>query len=239
MELNILELAALAVLLIFAVGGYCRGFVRKLGAMISLVLSVALVSAFLPWVTDFLKESTPVYEMIVAQCEDTVQEQLGISSQDPLTRIEQTELIEELELPEFLKDILLEYNNEEGYRGLNVSGFQDYLVNFVATAILNVAAFVLAVFLVHLLLWFSISALDLLANLPVIRIVNRLAGLALGVVQALLLFWLLFLILSLGSGTVVGSQIMELVEKSPLLLWLYESNLFLELVLHASVFFGM
>ncbi|MFR7718443.1 MAG: hypothetical protein ACLU3N_07345 [Lachnospiraceae bacterium] len=58
-----------------------------------------------------------------------------------LTRIEQTELIENLPIPEFLQDILLDYNNEEGYQGLGVSTFQDYLIGFIATGILNVAAF--------------------------------------------------------------------------------------------------
>lgn len=103
-----------------------------------------------------------------------------------LTRIEQTELIENLPIPEFLQDILLDYNNEEGYQGLGVSTFQDYLIGFIATGILNVAAFLASVLIVHLLLWLSISALSILANLPVIRVVNRVAGLALGLLQAML-----------------------------------------------------
>ena len=155
-----------------------------------------------------------------------------------LTRIEQTELIENLPLPEFLQDILLNYNNEEGYQELGVSTFQDYLIGFIATGILNVAAFLVSVLAVHLLLWLSISALSILANLPVIRIVNRVAGLALGLLQALLVLWLAFLILSLVSGTEIGMQLTKMVESSSWLNWLYESNLFLEIVLRASAFFG-
>ena len=155
-----------------------------------------------------------------------------------LTRIEQTELIENLPLPEFLQDILLDYNNEEGYQGLGVSTFQDSLVGFIATGILNVAAFLASVLIVHLLLWLSISALSILANLPVIRVVNRVAGLALGLLQALLVLWLAFLILSLVSGTGIGMQLMKMVESSTWLNWLYQSNLFLEIVLRASAFFG-
>ena len=154
-----------------------------------------------------------------------------------LTRIEQTELIENLPLPEFLQDILLDYNNEEGYQGLGVSTFQDYLVGFIATGILNVAAFLVSVLIVHLLLWLSISALSILTNLPVIRVVNRVAGLALGLLQALLVLWLAFLILSLVSGTGIGMQLMKMVESSNWLNWLYQSNLFLEIVLRASAFF--
>ena len=318
MNINILEIAVAAVILLFAAAGYRKGFVKKLAAMVSLLVSVVLVSALLPWITAFLKENTPVYTMIEEQCRTVMEKQIGEalfsgaeksigeSSQADiyrnmgreeikalmeangydgslldalsdeqleqykeqykeqyiqqyfgsdttnsgenensgavllgnLTRIEQTELIENLPLPEFLQDILLDYNNEEGYQGLGVSTFQDYLVGFIATGILNVAAFLASVLIVHLLLWLSISALSILANLPVIRVVNRVAGLALGLLQALLVLWLAFLILSLVSGTGIGMQLMKMVESSTWLNWLYQSNLFLEIVLRASAFFG-
>ena len=313
MNINILEIAVAAVILLFAAAGYRKGFVKKLAAMVSLLVSVVLVSALLPWITAFLKENTPVYTMIEEQCRTVMEKQIGEamfsgaekntgeSSQADiyrnmgreemkalieangydgslldalsdeqleqykeqyiqqyfgsdttdsggsensgafllgnLTRIEQTELIENLPLPEFLQDILLDYNNEEGYQGLGVSTFQDYLVGFIATGILNVAAFLVSVLIVHLLLWLSISALSILTNLPVIRVVNRVAGLALGLLQALLVLWLAFLILSLVSGTGIGMQLMKMVESSKWLNWLYQSNLFLEIVLRASAFF--
>ena len=313
MNINILEIAVAAVILLFAAAGYRKGFVKKLAAMVSLLVSVVLVSALLPWITAFLKENTSVYTMIEEQCRTVMEKQIsealfsgaekstGESSQAEiyrnmgreemkalieangydgslldalsdeqleqykeqyiqqyfgsdttdsggsensgafllgnLTRIEQTELIENLPLPEFLQDILLDYNNEEGYQGLGVSTFQDYLVGFIATGILNVAAFLVSVLIVHLLLWLSISALSILTNLPVIRVVNRVAGLALGLLQALLVLWLAFLILSLVSGTGIGMQLMKMVESSTWLNWLYQSNLFLKIVLRASAFF--
>lgn len=314
MNINILEIAVAAVILLFAAAGYRKGFVKKLAAMVSLLVSVVLVSALLPWITAFLKENTPVYTMVEEQCRTVMEKQIGEamfsgaekstgeSSQADiyrnmsreeikalmeangydgslldalsdeqleqykeqyiqqyfgsdttnsgesensgavllgnLTRIEQTELIENLPIPEFLQDILLDYNNEEGYQGLGVSTFQDYLIGFIATGILNVAAFLASVLIVHLLLWLSISALSILANLPVIRVVNRVAGLALGLLQAMLVLWLAFLILSLVSGTGIGMQLMKMVESSTWLNWLYQSNLFLKIVLRASAFFG-
>ena len=71
-----------------------------------------------------------------------------------------------------------------------------------------------------------------------IRVVNRVAGLLLGLLQALLVLWLAFLILSLVSGTEIGMQMTKMVESSCWLNWLYQSNLFLEIVLRASAFFG-
>ena len=154
-----------------------------------------------------------------------------------LTRIEQTEIIENLPLPEQLKDILLDYNNEEGYKGLGVSSFPDYLINFVATSVLNVVAYLVSIVVVQLLLWGIITLLNLMAHIPVIRVINRFAGMLLGLVQALLLLWVFFLILSLCSATAIGAQLIRLVEQSTFLSWLYDSNLFLQVALRAAAIF--
>ena len=60
--MNLLEIIVLIVIAGIALSGYRKGFVRKLASMVSFVLSIVLVSVFLPYMTDFLKKSTPVYD---------------------------------------------------------------------------------------------------------------------------------------------------------------------------------
>ena len=300
--MNILEIIIIVLTVGFAVMGFRRGFVRKLASMLSLILSVVLVSVFLPYMTEFLKNSTPVYGYIEKQCRQvmaeevsgallsgtgsadggnayrdmgrdqikSLMEQNGYDSSvvDALTdeqleaykkqyieqyvdqylnggesqtrqpgKIEQTEVIESLPLPQVLKDLLLDYNNDEGYESLGVSTFQDYLISFTATVILNVISFIAAVILVQVLLRVAIGALDILSHIPVIGGINRLAGLLLGLLQALFLLWLFFLILSMATTTETGLMLMSMVQKSSFLSYLYESNLFMQIVLQtASIF---
>lgn len=309
--MNILEIAVLILIAGFALAGWRRGFVRKLASMLSLVVSIVLVSVFLPYMTEFLKTDTPVYEYIVKQCREVVTENLtgvltagsfeGGSQENKdagaadsyrdmgreeikalmeqygydssivdalsdeqleeykekyieqyvqqyfgggdgaptgeMTKIEQTELIEHLPLPEALRELLLNYNNDEGYSSLGVSSFQDYLIHFIATMILNVIAFVSAVILVQILLHVAITALDILAHIPLIGGVNRLLGLLLGCIQALFFLWLFFLILSMMSATQWGMQLMDMVQSSHALSSLYDSNLFLQIVVRTAAMF--
>lgn len=74
--MNLLEIIVLIVIAGIALSGYRKGFVRKLASMVSFVLSIVLVSVFLPYMTDFLKNSTPVYDYIVKQCRQVVTEQV-------------------------------------------------------------------------------------------------------------------------------------------------------------------
>lgn len=250
--MNILEIILGVFTIVLAVSGFRKGFVRKLASMLSLVLSVALVSVALPYVTDFLRNETPVYEYIVdksdeivaAQAAELLQKELPDNRQISrseaegavLDRADQTELIDELPVPLALKDMLLDYNNEEGYKNLQASCFLDYVSRFIASMILNAIAFLVSVLLVQIILRVAIAALDLLAHAPILHTVNRMAGMLLGLLQALAGVWIFFLIVSMISGTETGLQLLGMIQESRILSGLYESNLFVKIVLKCSVF---
>ena len=152
-------------------------------------------------------------------------------------RLEQMEIIENLPIPQVLKDLLQDHNNEEGYASLQVSTFQDYVIHFISVLILNLVSFIVAVILVRLLLRIAIAALDIISHIPVFNTVNRLAGLLLGLVQGLFWLWVFFLLLSMFSATEAGLQLMSMVQESQLLSYLYEKNLFMQIVLQAVTLF--
>jgi uncharacterized membrane protein required for colicin V production len=132
---------------------------------------------------------------------------------------------------------MLDYNNDEGYQSLAVSTFQDYVVNFIASAILNVLSFLAATILVQLFLRILIAAMDILSHVPVIGGLNHLLGLLLGLLQALFYIWIFFLVLSMAAATEWGLQLMSMVQQSPMLSYLYNSNLFLQIVLRTAAIF--
>lgn len=286
--MNILTIIILAIFLLFAASGWRKGLVKKLAGVVALVLSAFLVSVSLPYITEFIKTETPVYQYIVSQCEGILnsknvkywvtgekdgssidreeirylldyygmdssvvdymsdeeltdlanqyfQEYMKQQSSGEnlsLTKIEQTKLIQNLPVPDFLKDMLLNYNNSEGYNKLKVTDFGDYLVHFFANTILNIVAFVAALLVVQLILWTGITALDLFARLPLISFINRIGGLAVGVLQGLFAVWLIFLGISVFSSTQIGITLMGMIDESVLLQPMYESNFFLKMVLH-------
>ncbi len=250
--MNILELIIIAMTVLFAAVGYWKGFVRKLASLLSLVVSVVLVSMCLPYVTEFLKDRTPVYDRIAKQCREVVESQMesalgGDSAVGTVPGVSidlgsagigadsfaQTELIGRLPLPQMFREQLLSNNNSEGYQRLGVSTFQDYVVNFCATMILNVLSFIVAFLLVQIALRIVIAALDILSQAPVIGMLNRVAGLLLGLLQMLFLLWLFFMALSAMSTTETGLYLMSMVQESRLLSYLYDSNLFMRIVLQA------
>lgn len=295
--MNILAVGILAVFLLFAASGWRKGMVRKLAGIVALLVSSFLVSFALPYITEFLKTETPVYQYIVLQCESAVgkqvsssllsggesggtavidreeiksllnqygmdssmvdsmsdeelqnlvnqyfqeylnqrssQESAGLADGTSLTKIEQTKLIQNLPIPNFLKDMLLNYNNSEGYNKLQVTDFNGYIVNFFANIILNILAFVVTLLVVQLVIWTGITALDIFARLPVINFINHLGGLAIGILQGLFAVWLIFLAISMFSATSIGMILMKMIDSSSILQPMYESNMFLKIIVQA------
>ena len=77
--MNILTIVILAIFLLFAWSGFQKGMVRKLAGIVSLALSVILVSVALPYIADFLKSETPIYELLVDRCEEVIGSQTAAS----------------------------------------------------------------------------------------------------------------------------------------------------------------
>ena len=239
--MNVFSIVMLVIIALFVIAGFHAGMVKKLNSILSLFAAAFLVSFMLPQVTQVIKDRTPVYTYIEGQCGEVLEKQagklLGMTDEIPvlnqLGQIQQTQLIRSLPVPAYISRMLLNYNNAEGYKKLGVSDFGSYLSHFLADVILNIASFLVTLVLVRLILLAIMSALNLFASLPVLRLVNRLGGALLGLLQGVVAVWVILLLISLFSGTTVGMKLSEMADESAILAPIYETNLLLALITRA------
>src|SRR5699024_7351577 len=88
--------------------------------------------------------------------------------------------IERMDLPQTLKDILLENNNNEIYQMLGVQEFTEYVSAYLADILINVLVTVFLFIVSFILIHFLIKWLDLVARLPIISGLNHIAGAVVG-----------------------------------------------------------
>ena len=91
--------------------------------------------------------------------------------------------------------------------------------------IINAIAFVVTLILAIIALAILCKTLDLLAKLPLLKQINAVAGLGAGVVEGLLLVWILFVILTMFAGSEFGRSSLEMIAENPLLDFLYKNNM--------------
>ncbi len=227
---NYLALGCTAVFLLFCIRGYQKGFIREIVSTFFVVLALGIVWIVNPYVNQFLQQQTPCYKIIQEKCQEAFSEQAageeGISA----------EILDVLPLPEALKEGIADNNSPEIYQFLAVDTFSEYLSSYLARTLCNGISFLLSYLLVTILIRSIVSALDLLARLPVLRGINKLAGILVGGIRGILFIWVGFLIITIFCNTSWGSACVRMIGESPLLQWLYRQDIFVRIFM--NIFYG-
>lgn len=148
----------------------------------------------------------------------------GLLDNMDIPRDMQREAISEADLPEIFKDLLSVNNNSEIYEELGVETFAQYVGSFLSKLIINIVSFLGTFLIITIILRAIIFALDIVEDLPVLGILNRLAGGAVGFACALIIVWILFIAVTLLYTTVIGKDVYDTVQGSGVLKMLYDCN---------------
>ena len=142
-----LGIAVLALIAAACIMGFRNGFVKEIVSVFFMLISFLLVWAVNPYVNTFVKEYTPVYDTIQDKCQTLVSEQIG--NKKTLDKEEQNQVMENMELPDLLKNALVENNTAETYRYLAVSTFTEYISDSLAVMAVNGISFLISFVFVH------------------------------------------------------------------------------------------
>lgn len=157
-------------------------------------------------------------------------DRLGITAQDVLgvvgeiPRDVQISQIENAPMPEFIKDMLMDNNNESVYSSLGVTSFPQYVASYISRMALNILSFLVTFVIAIILVKALMVAVNIIGELPVLGLINHIGGGLLGLVLGLLIVWIGFLIMTLLYTTEAGSACFAMVEKSSILTFLYDTN---------------
>lgn len=229
-----LEIAAAVYLIGMVVYGHYKGFIRLAVSATALLITLVVVNYAQPMATDWLKNETPVYETMKAN----IAESIGIDelledfeSEQKIQKEDEWMIIEELPIPEQMKRLLTENNNIEVYKMMGVEFFRDYVGGYLADTILKATVFMVLFLAVFIVLQIVVIWLDLIAKLPILSGINKIAGAVLGGVEALIFIWIVCLILTAFSGTGFGKTALTQIDASIWLSWIYDHNLLSYLVM--------
>lgn len=223
-NVNIYFIVVLVILAAFTAWGYWRGFIRVAFSLAAVLIMTVLVSWLAPYMNQFLQEHTPLQERITEKCVATIQEM----SQDTI----QSEAEERLDgansqgisLPGQWSEQLAQMAAGAMDDALAGSGIYQQVGAYLADLILRGISFGLTFLLVGLILKIIIRLLDVVARLPVLKGINRFFGAAAGLVEGLLVVWVLLFVVTLACTSSWGQQAMAGIRQSEFLSFLYHYN---------------
>jgi hypothetical protein len=225
--MNNVSIVAAVFFLVCVFAGLRKGLFKSVLSVAGLIASMVIAVYAAPHISGYLEENTQIDEKIATY----ITERLEFSEvgQD-LSKSIQVSIINELPLPEGMRENILDNNNSEMYDLLEVSGVYDYIAKSVAVVILNTAVFLGLTFLCRLFFFILSRQLGDFTKLPIVRSIDKIGGGCIGFMKALIYVWVFFLILSISSTFEWSKQIILQIQNSPFLKLLYDKNILLDIV---------
>lgn len=226
--MDLLVAAVAAVLIFFTLSGFRRGFVKIIISLLSMVLTLWLVSVVTPYISTYLIENTGVYEMVKEKANSAFSEKNGL--RDNTIEENQIETIQSYSVPETMKDVLIHNNTVDVYQKLMVTAFEDYISSFLARAVINIMAFICTFVMIMVFLKMTFLSMEIISRIPIIKGINRLAGLLAGFAEGMIIVWIVFLAATIFLGGEIGNRFFSAVDNSLFLTLIYNNNILLHLI---------
>lgn len=247
--MSLMDVAVLAVLVYCGYRGYRRGFLRVVYSLFGWMIVLGIVSWCTPYLTQYLVENTALESYFQQKCEDYLEKTASEKLEDYKTETDTetdtgTETgvpaadstgvgeSDEIRLPEsFAKQLTGELADSAGTI-LAESGMYSELAAAIAHFIIEGISFFISFLLSGFLMRAVGRMVNRISRLPVIHGANKSLGMAAGVCKGLLIIWLVLYVLALCAASDTGEQILGYVKQSPFLLYLYDNNMILELLMY-------
>lgn len=222
------------------VWGFSRGFLRVIYSMLAWIAILVFVTWATPYVANVLTEKTNIDNRIETNLDEKLHELvIGDTNGQKEDREPDTQNPGQgkknyrdlqMKLPDAVTNKLFD-TNKIADQILEGSGAYDVVAGRATDLVMRVISFVLVLLITVISFHLLSVVLKVVEKLPLIGGINRLLGLFAGLVKGILIIWLAFAIIAMAGTTDIGVALISYIYESPLLIWAYENNFVLTLLI--------
>lgn len=222
------------------VWGFSRGFLRVIYSMLAWIAILVFVTWATPYVANVLTEKTNIDNRIESNLDEKLHElvigdtngQKEDREPDAQNPGQEKKNYRDLQmkLPDAVTNKLFD-TNKIADQILEGSGAYDVVAGRATDLVMRVISFVLVLLIAVISFHLLSVVLKVVEKLPLIGGINRLLGLFAGLVKGILIIWLAFAIIAMAGTTDIGIALISYIYESPLLIWVYENNFVLTLLM--------
>jgi len=227
--MNWVLILVIAILAGYTLTGYAKGFLKIVYSLISWVVILVFVSIATPYIHDYLKNDTDIYNKVVVYCEEAIREKAEQEIEESnggMSALTENELFAAIaeKLPEDLLQNIKEQTGELTGELMENYGLYDKTAVAMADLFLKGISTLAAMIAGAILSAFISVVLGFIAKLPLIGFANRILGLVAGAANGLLIVWFAFYLVAVLCTTALGSEVITHINANEFLTYLYENN---------------
>lgn len=222
------------------VWGFSKGFLRVIYSMLAWIAILVFVTWATPYVANVLTEKTNIDNRIETNLDEKLHELvIGDTNGQKEDREPDTQNPGQgkknyrdlqMKLPDAVTNKLFD-TNKIADQILEGSGAYDVVAGRATDLVMRVISFVLVLLIAVISFHLLSVVLKVVEKLSLIGGINRLLGLFAGLVKGILIIWLAFAIIAMAGTTDIGIALISYIYESPLLIWAYENNFVLTLLM--------
>lgn len=231
----IVDLIIIAIFIICIILGFKKGLTGSLLKIISFVLALIIAFILFKPVSNFVVDHTnwdetleqAIRQMLIEENSQT--ENLQVQNE----QIKQTEVADEENVKkQSMSEVMINYINEAvenaGTEAKNT--IIDSTARNVAVTIINVGVLIVLFLISRIVLMLIKGLTQLITKLPVIKQFDKLGGIVYGLLESLIVIYVILAILSFASPLIAETGIIQAVENSFIGSIMYDNNLLLKLI---------
>lgn len=222
------------------VWGFSKGFLRVIYSMLAWIAILVFVTWATPYVANVLTEKTNIdnriesnldeklHELVIGDTNGQKEEREPDAQNPGQGKKNYRDL--QMKLPDAVTNKLFD-TNKIADQILEGSGAYDVVAGRATDLVMRVISFALVLLIAVISFHLLSVVLKVVEKLPLIGGINRLLGLFAGLVKGILIIWLAFAIIAMAGTTDIGIALISYIYESPLLIWVYENNFVLTLLM--------
>lgn len=211
----IVDLILIGILLVFILAGYKKGLTGSLLKLISFALSIVIAFVLYKPVSNIIINNTQINENIKSAIINNFSENKNENSE---------------EQNKIQNSILNNVNKEiENATTEAKNTIVEQSAERISTTIINLGCAIIVFLIAKVILWVISFFIKGVASFPIIKQIDKLGGIAYGVVEGLIIIYAVLAIISFASLVWTDSTIIQAINKSVLGNNLYNNNILINL----------
>lgn len=221
--MNWLGVIILAIPVLYIFSGFQKGMVKMAFSFLSIFITLAACFILNTYIEKMLKQETRIYENIQNECVSYMKETIEIQDSTE----EQKNIIQNLPLPEDITKLLFAENTDKENGDILAEGFIKSLSGYITDFIIGAISLILTFLLVSIVMGAAGKILGTIFSFPVLSLMNRIGGAALGAVKGICIIWIFFLVIGAFWNTAWAQNFYHLIRENTITGYLYDQNIFL------------
>ena len=213
----VIDIVIVTILLLCIFLGYKRGLANSILNIVSFILAIVIAVILYKPVTDWIVQNTQIDESL----ENAIVESLsGKVNEEGTISEEETDLPKDM--INYINGTIQEVVTETKDTAVVAASHQ------ISITIIQAGVAILVFILAKIILIVVKILTKFVTNIPIIKQVNEIGGLLYGILQGMILIWILLALISLISPMIQEGALLQEIQKAAIGNFFYENNLLLK-----------